>query len=380
MCVSLTLARIEQLSAGQILTLVAALSLQLAAAAVLSTRAILRSAQPLMTWYSGAGDPIEAWRVALRLPEITVRHNALYNLGLAPAGIFAGAEIADLDAGGITVVALGFVTLIVILCTGGLFTVQLAVRPIVRDIAPKLARPPGPADGISVRRKLLVVVSPMLLASAWIGVAFGLPAGADLGGALPEFVIALMFVAAIGMPLALLLAYSTVQPLTDLLHATERLGRGDYTTAVPELSSDEYGALARSFNDAMTGLADRQRLATVNEQLLEEVRGSRARIVAASDAERRRIERNIHDGAQQQLVALSMKLRMLEEQAADDAALRSGLAAAGLSAKEALEDVRELARGLYPSVLTTDGLAPALSYVASRAAGGRSQRLRRSVP
>ena len=65
----------------------------------------------------------------------------------------------------------------------------------------------------------------------------------------------------------------------------------------------------------MDGLAERESLARQNERLLEDVVESRARIIVASDAERRRVERNLHDGAQQRLVALALKLRMLEDDA-----------------------------------------------------------------
>jgi signal transduction histidine kinase len=124
----------------------------------------------------------------------------------------------------------------------------------------------------------------------------------------------------------------------------------------------------------MAGLAERQRLSAENAQLLDEVtdllgqvRASRARIVAASDAERRRVERNIHDGAQQQLVGIALKLKLLEDRVAGDEEVRAGIAQVGDRLKAALDDLRELARGLHPSVLTTDGLAPALEQLASRA-------------
>jgi PAS domain S-box-containing protein len=99
----------------------------------------------------------------------------------------------------------------------------------------------------------------------------------------------------------------------------------------------------------------------------EEIRASRARIVQAGDDERRRLERNLHDGAQQRLVALSLSLRLAQ------AKLESDPKAAGevleLSRSElaaALDELRELARGIHPAILTDRGLAAALEALASR--------------
>ncbi len=100
---------------------------------------------------------------------------------------------------------------------------------------------------------------------------------------------------------------------------------------------------------------------------LEQVRASRARIVEAGDAERRRLERDLHDGAQQRLVTLSLALGMAREQAAGkDPALQSLLESAGKEAREALVELRELARGIHPAVLTETGLAGAIQSLAER--------------
>ena len=98
-----------------------------------------------------------------------------------------------------------------------------------------------------------------------------------------------------------------------------------------------------------------------------EVRASRSRIVAATDAARRRLERNLHDGAQQRLAALSLSLRLAESRLPDEAekALEI-LAAARVELTQALEELRELARGLHPNVLTDRGLGPALESLVIR--------------
>jgi signal transduction histidine kinase len=97
---------------------------------------------------------------------------------------------------------------------------------------------------------------------------------------------------------------------------------------------------------------------------LEQVRASRARIVEAGDAERRRLERDLHDGAQQRLVTLSLALGMARSRAAGaDPELRSLIEAAGKEAREALVELRELARGIHPAVLTETGVATTIAEV-----------------
>ncbi len=100
---------------------------------------------------------------------------------------------------------------------------------------------------------------------------------------------------------------------------------------------------------------------------LEEIRVSRQRLVAAQDAERRRIERNIHDGAQQQLVALAIKLSLTEGLiGTDPEGERELLAELRTEAVAAVEDLRDLARGIYPPLLAGEGLAAALQAQAAK--------------
>lgn len=112
---------------------------------------------------------------------------------------------------------------------------------------------------------------------------------------------------------------------------------------------------------------DNERLQAALREQLEEVRASRARIVTAADAERRRLERDLHDGAQQRLVALTLDARMAQAKAdGHDPTLGAMLTsiADGLSA--ALVELRDLARGIHPSILTDEGLSAALGALADR--------------
>ena len=105
-----------------------------------------------------------------------------------------------------------------------------------------------------------------------------------------------------------------------------------------------------------------------NTALLTDLRESRRRIVTAQDERARKLERNIHDGAQQQLVALAVKLGLVERTIArDTAAAERMVAEAKTDTNDALENLRDLARGIYPPVLADQGLAAALRSQARKA-------------
>jgi signal transduction histidine kinase len=114
------------------------------------------------------------------------------------------------------------------------------------------------------------------------------------------------------------------------------------------------------------------RLAIVNERLqaevraqLAEVQASRARLVEAGDAERRRLERDLHDGAQQRLVSLCLALRMLESRSRSaDESLTTEIGRMADELKRAIDELRDLAHGIHPAVLTEHGLGPAIEALA----------------
>ena len=113
---------------------------------------------------------------------------------------------------------------------------------------------------------------------------------------------------------------------------------------------------------------DNGRLRSEIERTLEHVRQSRSRIVEAGDEARRRIERDLHDGAQQQLVSLGMRLRLAANQARDRGVEPLGQELDGTIAmlNQALRELRELAHGIHPSLLSSGGLALAVPELAGR--------------
>jgi signal transduction histidine kinase len=114
-------------------------------------------------------------------------------------------------------------------------------------------------------------------------------------------------------------------------------------------------------------LASQAGLVLRNVRLVEELRASQRRLVRAQDQERRRLERNIHDGAQQQLVALSVKTRLARDLTARDPARAAEmLTQIDAEIQSAVDDLRDLARGIYPPLLIDKGLAAALDAQARR--------------
>jgi signal transduction histidine kinase len=117
----------------------------------------------------------------------------------------------------------------------------------------------------------------------------------------------------------------------------------------------------------MRDLAAQAGLVLRNVRLIEELRASRQRLVAAQDEERRKLERNIHDGAQQQLVALGVKLRLADSLVErDPAKAREIMAQLQIETQAAVDDLRDLARGIYPPLLADQGLEAALQAQARK--------------
>jgi signal transduction histidine kinase len=146
--------------------------------------------------------------------------------------------------------------------------------------------------------------------------------------------------------------------------AVTPLVRGGRPVAVLVHRADllDDAALLEDVGAAASLALEHERLQAEARAQLDRLRASRARTVEASDAARRRLERDLHDGAQQRLVVLSFALRLLRAHVGGEAAGRVDAAEAEL--RDALHELRELARGIYPAVLVDEGLATALDALA----------------
>ena len=157
-------------------------------------------------------------------------------------------------------------------------------------------------------------------------------------------------------------------PTLEPEHSIEVRHRGELLGAITlEPAPDDPMDPAKA--TLVRDLASQAGLVVRNVRLIEELRASRQRLVAAQDEERRRIERNIHDGVQQQLVALNIQLGLLARTATTDPDEAAATARAlQAQATSALEELRDLARGIYPPLLADKGLAVAIEAQARKAA------------
>ncbi len=246
-----------------------------------------------------------------------------------------------------------------VLATGviWLFGGEFALRPMVRDVAAYLPDDFEPtAQAWRLRTKSLAPLPVVTLFAALTTGAFVdlVPPGAlrlvlALG-------IALLTVAVAG-GVFLIVTRATLDPIEDLLIATRRVGSGDITTPVPIVTADDFGRLAHSFNEMLAELRRHQ----------GELRATQARIVTAADAARRGVERDLHDGAQQRLVLLHLKLGMAGRLVTrDPVAVERLVREMREDLTQAMTELRDLARGLYPVLLETDGLPGALAEAVGR--------------
>ncbi len=150
-------------------------------------------------------------------------------------------------------------------------------------------------------------------------------------------------------------------PSDPRVRAVTRVTRNDRPVAAlihdPTLDTD---------TDMVDGLAATSLMLLENTRLVEELRASRARIVATVDRERRRLEQDLHDGAQQRIVGIQVKLRLVEEDVAGGD-LSERLGSIRVDAEEAVDDLRTLSHGIYPPLLRDRGLTEALRSLALRA-------------
>jgi signal transduction histidine kinase len=172
---------------------------------------------------------------------------------------------------------------------------------------------------------------------------------AGVAGLAGSIILVLLFTGYVGRTI--------VRPIRQAAAMADRLAGGDLSTRMPEAGAGEIGALERSFN-TMAGSLSVSR---------DELASSRARIVAAGDQTRRRIERDLHDGVQQRLVSIGLELRGAEfvvPPEMQELQTQMSQIAAGLDG--VLEDIREISRGIHPAILSQGGLEPALKALARR--------------
>ncbi len=136
---------------------------------------------------------------------------------------------------------------------------------------------------------------------------------------------------------------------------------------IHDASLDAGPELVQAVAAAASLALDNERLKADLRSRVEELRASRVRLVEASNAARRKLERDLHDGAQQQLVAMAVELRLLRNRLGEHPEATELVDRIDTKLAAALDELRELARGIHPGILTDRGLAPALDSLAARA-------------
>ncbi len=235
-------------------------------------------------------------------------------------------------------------------------TVELGNRPVIARIFaefPHLSGREGPRMSLRTRA-LIPIVSVTLSTGICVGGLSGLfdEPIEQVGSAV---VVSLLFAAVTAVLLRFAVTEAALRPVDDLIQGVERISGGDLGSRVPITTADEFAVLGRAVNEMTERL----------EAHDAELRASRARIVAASDEARRQVERNLHDGAQQHLILLQLRLGQAERMlAAGSPELASTIDRAGEELTHALAELRDLAHGIYPVVLESDGLPSALTAAA----------------
>ena len=251
---------------------------------------------------------------------------------------------------------------------GYLFAEQ-ALRPVVREIAGHLPSGFESDAGVSFARKALILIPAINFFTALVVGALArnsiepqLYMGSLLG-------LAVLVSATVSLVLTLMVRHSLLQRIGDLRAAMRRVDAGDFDARVVQLAGDELDDLGTTFNDMVEGLREREALRDDNAELNRSLQDSRARIVAAADQERRRLERDLHDGAQQHLVMIGLKLGLARRKLRSDPdAAEAMMEELTGSLSVALAELRDLAHGIYPALLEHEGLGAALKHASSRAA------------
>jgi signal transduction histidine kinase len=228
------------------------------------------------------------------------------------------------------------------------FSERMAGSYSVEDVLPKMAGILGEGTGARQARVWLRVGTELRPAATW----------GDAGG--PE--------QPLPVPDGELPAIAGASTVVAVRHRDELLGALAVTKPPNEPLSATEGKLVDDLAAQAALVLRNVRLTEELRANLEDLRASRQRLVTAQDEERRRIERNIHDGAQQQLVALAVKLNLALAAAKRDEAATTEqmLGQLRVEAQDALENLRDLARGIYPPLLADRGLAAALEAQAQR--------------
>jgi signal transduction histidine kinase len=305
-------------------------------------------------------------KAVIELPRVLApRAGALILVLEIPVVIYAfsraGADVSPAIAYAGTLEAVLAVTLF------GFLVGELLLRPVARHAQETNSRAglTAPTGSVALKSKLLFGLPIVNVMTAYVAVALS-SSVSDPAQRLSVGVAAALLVSlTVSLVLTATLTRSLSAPVGELVDATGQVAHGNLSAFVHPLAGDELGVLAGRFNEMLLGLQERESLREVNMNLVDELRASRSRIVAAADSERQAVERDLHDGAQQYLVMLDLKLGIARK-ASEDAEMSARIDEARADLATALSELRDLAHGIYPQVLDSEGLGGALADAARR--------------
>jgi signal transduction histidine kinase len=306
-------------------------------------------------------DPVTLWVTSVaELPKGVLQALAGYMVPLLVGNLYVGVRQ---DFGTVALVATSFGVVIMMLGAGSLIFLlwELGLRPVIREIAPHL-----PDDlvlrerGLSLGSKLLfLLVSLSLFSGMAVGAASSNPSLNHNTRLVVTIGTAILLSSTLAGAFVWMLEHSFVGRINELQRALQSFsGGGRRDIKLPPLAGDDLDQVGHAFNEMV------QRINLHDN----EMQASRARIVAVTDDERRRMERDLHDGAQQHLALLNLQLSVLERGARDHPGLAANVSEMRSTLAAALAEMRDLAHGIYPAALENDGLAAALAEAAARAA------------
>ncbi len=260
------------------------------------------------------------WELGRQLQYRLPRAALVYPLLVIPAAVVTSATIG-LPAFDTTLIAVYAALACFAAYVFCQFLVELFARPAVIEVASQLPAPITADDRAqSLSTKIILGLTALAVLAGLFATLLLTDSSAPHSETLENLALTIGLFAAVLLPFSFVVARTIVSQVADLAAGAEAVLAGELDTSIPVASFDELGMLAASFNRMVVGLREREELRGRNEELVTELQGSLNRITAASDEGRRRVERDLHDGAQQTLVLLNLKLGLAERQLAEDPA------------------------------------------------------------
>jgi signal transduction histidine kinase len=244
------------------------------------------------------------------------------------------------------------------------FWLDFVNRPVIHDASSYAEAETSVGAGRFLALKLSVALAAVAVNTGLLATVPHEKVGSGRDGVADLLVWSYGSALALLATVALLVTLNVLVPVRALIRGTRAVRDGNLRATVPVTGDDELAELTASYNAMLVGLQERDALRQDNSVLVEDLRASRERIAATADLERRKVERDLHDGAQQFLVLLRLKLGLLASKVRDDPEIEAVVGEARADLDRALDELRRLARGIYPPVLEEEGLAEALAEAA----------------